>query len=172
MTPTSPGRSWRGCSTRCRQAATWPYPTAPTPTPSSTRPSRPTTRAPPARTTCVARTGSPASSPGSTSCRPAWSPRHGGGPTSGTSTKSPGKSTRSAGWDASPDAPPGRRSAEQAGPAGELQGEPLIGVFEVDVEQLSDAAEPVGHRVAVQVQPLGRPDHRPLLVQVGGECPD
>lgn len=43
---------------------------------------------------------------------------------------------------------------QQPRPACELKGEPLIGVVEVDVEQLGDAAYPVGHRVAVQVELL------------------
>src|SRR6185312_1836239 len=90
-----------------------------------TRPSPSTTRTPPAPTTCAARTGSPASSPGSTWCRPAWSPPPGGGPTSGTPAKSPGKSTRSAASAASADPrvtrPGGPGLPEQADPAGELR---------------------------------------------------
>jgi hypothetical protein len=46
-------------------------------------------------------------------------------------------------------APRRGRSAQQARAAGELEGEPLVGVLEVHVQQFGDAAAPVGHRVAV-----------------------
>jgi hypothetical protein len=57
-----------------------------------------------------------------------------------------------------------RISGQQPGPAGELQGEPLVRIIEVDSEQVGDAPQPVGHGVAVQMQYLRRPDDRALLV--------
>src|SRR6266705_627161 len=45
---------------------------------------------------------------------------------------------------------PAAALCQQPGTAGELQGEPLVGIVEVDAEQVSDAAQPVGHRVTVQ----------------------
>jgi hypothetical protein len=74
-------------------------------------------------------------------------------------------------------------SAEPAGPAtgtvspagraaGELEGEPLVGVLEIHVQQLGDAADPVGHGVAVQVEPLRGLDDGSLRVEVGRERPD
>jgi hypothetical protein len=46
-------------------------------------------------------------------------------------------------------APRRGRLAQQARAAGELEGEPLVGVLEVHVQEFGDAADPVGHRVAV-----------------------
>jgi ABC-type transport system substrate-binding protein len=68
--------------------------------------------------------------------------------------------------------PAASRLPEQAGPAGELQGETLVGIIEVHAEQLGNAAQPVGHGVAVQVQPLRGPDDRSLLIEVDRERPD
>src|SRR5215471_818798 len=61
---------------------------------------------------------------------------------------------------------------QQPCPAGELQGEPLIRVVQVHLQQLGYAAQPVGDGVAVQVQLLRGPDDRALLVEVGGQGPD
>jgi hypothetical protein len=48
-------------------------------------------------------------------------------------------------------------SGQQAGAAGELQRQPLIGVVKVHAEQVGDPAEPVGNRAAMQVQRAGGP---------------
>lgn len=50
--------------------------------------------------------------------------------------------------------------------------EPPVGIVEVDAKQVSDAAQPAGHRVTMQVQRFRRPDDRALLVEVGSESPD
>src|ERR1039457_4026346 len=64
-----------------------------------------------------------------------------------------------------PAGPAPGRSAQQARAAGEL----LVGVLEIHIRQLGDAADPVGHGVAVQVEPLRGLDDGALLVEVGRE---
>src|SRR5579875_6665 len=59
--------------------------------------------------------------------------------------------------------------AQQAGPAGQLQGQALVGVGEVGPEQGSDPGQAAGDGVAVQVEGPCRADCRALLVQVGLE---
>src|SRR4051794_38256227 len=50
---------------------------------------------------------------------------------------------------------PAARSAHQPGPAGELEGEALFRVVEVDVQQRGDLAQAVGDRLRVDVEVLG-----------------
>lgn len=45
-----------------------------------------------------------------------------------------------------------RLGAHQPRPARNLQGEPLVGVVEIDVEPAANLLDPVGHRIGVQVQ--------------------
>ena len=71
---------------------------------------------------------------------------------------------RAAGWRST-----GHARGQKPRAAGELERQPLIGVVEIDIEQLGDPAQPVRNGVAVQVQPLRRLDDRPLLVEVGRE---
>ena len=74
-------------------------------------------------------------------------------------------------------------SAEPAGPApGTVSpagargrragGRAPVGIFEIHVQQLGDAADPVGHGIAVQAEPLRGLDDGALLVEVGRERPD
>src|SRR5579863_8655665 len=59
------------------------------------------------------------------------------------------------------------RLVEQPCATCELEGEPLVRIVEIGLQQLRYAPQPVGDGVAVQVQLLRGPDDRALLVQVG-----